>query len=304
MSCESSPRSEGSPTPRPIIRCREVVRDEISGDEISETAEALHAISETLPSSGQSDEAHPSSLDKRRNWVELTPDAASAGGNNKGTPLSTTLLGSLSQNQQGHTKENASQVQGKIIVSESANLMPTTKLQGSSMSANVLQTQTQGVPERCVSALSMAVERERERKRERKRERERAIERESAREREIARGSERDAGIGLRFAMQPVQGRLRLVIADIDPGGPAASCGHIGVGDEIVEVNNFNVYKWTVGEICAQVTGIAGSCADLLVIRQGSGEKIEVNLKRGYVSSLDAIYSQPALLFSLRFLRT
>jgi C-terminal processing protease CtpA/Prc len=167
------------------------------------------------------------------------------------------------------------------------------------MSANLM-----GVSERCVSALSVAVEREGERKWERKREREGAIERESAREREIARASARDAGIGIRFAMQPVQGRLRLVIADIDPGGPAASCGHIGVGDEIVEINKRNCAKWNVGDICAQVTGTAGSCADLLVIRQGSGEKIEVNLKRGYVSSLDAIYSQPALLFSLRFLRT
>jgi hypothetical protein len=279
MSCESSPRSEGSPTPRPIIRYREVI-----GDEISETAEAFHAICETLPSSGQSDEAHPSSLDKRRNWVELTSDPASARGNNKGTPLSSTLLGSLSQNQ-GHTKESASQLQSKIIINESTNVVSTAKLQGSSMPAN-LQV---GVSERCVS---------------RKRERERAIERESAREREIARESERDAGIGILFAMQPVQGRLRLVIADIDPGGPAGNCGHIGVGDEIVEVNKRNCSKWTVGEICAQVTGIAGSCAHLLVIRQGSGEKIEVNLKRRYVCSLDAIHSQPALLFSLRFLRT
>ena len=280
MSCESSPRSEGSPTPRPIIRYREVI-----GYEISETTEAVHAISENLPSSGQSDEAHPSSLDKRRNWVELTSDPASARGNNKGTPLSSTLLGSLSQNQEGHTKENASQLQRKIIISESANLVSTTKLQDSSISAN-LQV---GVSERCVS---------------RKRERERAIERESAREREIARESERDAGIGILFAMQPVQGRLRLVIADIDPGGPAGSCGHIGVGDEIVEVNKRNCSKWTVGEICAQITGIAGSCADLLVIRQGSGERVEVNLKRRYVCSLDAIYSQPALFFSQRFLRT
>jgi hypothetical protein len=80
-----------------ILCCKDLEEKEKDMKELTfEEADALRF-------SPTADEAHPSSLGKGRNWVELTPNAVSARGNKKGMLLSSTLLGSLSQNQQGYT---------------------------------------------------------------------------------------------------------------------------------------------------------------------------------------------------------
>ena len=95
------------------------------------------------------------------------------------------------------------------------------------------------------------------------------------------------AGIGLQFAMQPLQGRLRLVIADIVPGGPAARSSRLAVGDEIVGVGGQDCRKMTVGQVCSKVSGTPGSTVELMVIKKSSGQKIGLEIIRG--SSLSPV---------------
>ena len=89
------------------------------------------------------------------------------------------------------------------------------------------------------------------------------------------------AGIGLQFAMQPSQGRLRLVITGVIAGG-AASQSAIEVGDEVLEVNGRDCANWTVGEVWSQVSGPPGSIVGLQVLKEGTGQLVSTQLIRRF----------------------
>jgi C-terminal processing protease CtpA/Prc len=91
----------------------------------------------------------------------------------------------------------------------------------------------------------------------------------------------RQANITSLFGLHGVE--TDIVINELLPGGPAANCGQIQIGDILIAVDGKKVQGVTVEEVKKLVLGPEGTTASLTLIRPSltGGARYTLNLVRG-----------------------
>ena len=103
---------------------------------------------------------------------------------------------------------------------------------------------------------------------------------EKEQEKEKAADMSEVAGVGISIQQQSYHDHEVFLVVGMNDSGPAATCGMISVGDELVAIDNWSVEGATPAELLAHLVGPMNSMVMLSIYSKSAGQMLHIVLQR------------------------